>query len=75
MSDVPKIHPAIHYAETRYGFAWGAAKITRCFSEAKNGSVVLLLTTPKQMIQLYVTKTGKVRIADAIGEWARKGGA
>lgn len=75
MSDKPRIHPPIHYQETRYGFAWGAAKIERCFSDEKKGWVTLLLETPKHTIQLYVTKTGKVRISDASGEWARKGAA
>ena len=75
MSKTPKIHPPIHYAETKYGFDWGAAKITRCHSNPKNGLVVLILETPKHTLQIYVTKNGKVRISDAIGEWARKGGA
>ena len=75
MSDKPRIHPPIHYQETKYGFDWGAAKIERCFSDTKKGWVTLLLKTPKHTIQLYVTKTGKVRISDASGEWARKGGA
>ena len=66
---------SIHYAETKYGFDWGAAKITRCFSEPKKGWVTLIVETPKVTLQIYVTKTGKVRITDSIGEWKRKGGA
>lgn len=63
----------MHYAETQYGFDWGAAKITRCFSDKKKGWVTLLLETPKhaegKALQIYVTKSGKVRIHDARGEW------
>jgi hypothetical protein len=64
---------AIHYAETKYGFDWGAVKIERFFSDSKKGLVVLSLETPKHqrenLLQIYVTKTGKVRIFDAHGEW------
>lgn len=61
----------IHYAETKYGFDWGAAKITRCFSDSKKGWVTLILETPKHTIQIYVTKTGKVRISDSGEEWIK----
>ena len=63
----------IRYEETKFGFDWGAAKITRCFSDSKKGWVTILLETPKQQhgnaLQIYVTKSGKVRINDAQGEW------
>jgi hypothetical protein len=62
-----------HYQETKYGFEWGSAKITRGFSDDRKGWVTLLLETPKHKtndgIQIYITKTGKVRIHDARGEW------
>ena len=61
----------IHYSETQYGFDWGAAKITRCFSDSKKGWVTLLIETQKHTIQIHVTKTGKVRISDATGEWLK----
>ena len=63
----------LHYAKTNYGFDYGAAKITRLFSDDKKGWVTLGLETPKhrgnQHIQIYITKTGKVRIHDSRGEW------
>lgn len=63
----------IHYKETPYGFEWGAATVERCFSDKKKGWVTLAIKTPKKLhkhgIQIYVTKTGKVRIHDARGEW------
>jgi hypothetical protein len=50
------------YEETNYGFKYGAAEITRIASDDKKGWVVLQVKTPKMVIQIYVTKTGKVRI-------------
>jgi hypothetical protein len=52
----------IHYAEIPYGFEFGAAKVTRCFSDPKKGWVVIAVDTPKGHHQVYVTKTGKVRV-------------
>jgi hypothetical protein len=61
----------MHYHETKYGFDWGAASVERCFSDDEKGWVTLLLKTPKLKhgLQIYVTKTGKVRIHDERGEW------
>lgn len=61
----------IRCEETKYGFNYGAAKITRLFSHT-DGSVTLSLATPKGELQIYVTRTGKVRIFDYHGkgkEW------
>lgn len=60
-----------HYAETEYGFEWGSAKMERGFADDKKGWVSFLLTTPKHEsgIQIYVTKTGKVRVYSFEGEW------
>lgn len=56
-----------------YGFEFGAASITRRFSDEKRGCVTILLTTAKHFgeneIQIYVTKTGKVRIFSGHKEW------
>ena len=52
----------IHYEETAYGFDYGNAKITRMFSDEKKGWVTLGLKTDKEDLQIYVTKTGKVRV-------------
>jgi hypothetical protein len=61
----------MHYKETRYGFEYGAAKVNRVFSDEKKGWVALEIKTPKHKhgLQIYVTKTGKVRIHSAAGEW------
>ncbi len=58
-----------YFAETQYGFDWGAAKVARCCSDPNKGWVTLQLETPKHYLQIYVTRTGKVRIYDARGEW------
>ena len=63
----------MHYAETKYGFEYGASKLSRMFSDEKKGWVTLGIETPKHSghdgLQVYVTKTGKVRIFDKHGEW------
>ena len=63
----------MHYSETKYGFEYGAAKVSRMFSDEKKGWVTLGIETPKHSghdgLQVYVTKTGKVRIFDKHGEW------
>ena len=58
----------IPFENTQYGFNYGAAEITRILSDKKTGHVTLGLKTPKRAIQIYVTKTGKVRIFSN-GEW------
>lgn len=66
-----------HFKNTQYGFEWGNAKVERGFSDEKRGWVTLLLETDKhkgqRALQIYVTKTGKVRVHDAGGEWKRGG--
>ena len=52
------------FNEIPYGFEWGAVKVTRAISDEKKGWVVLMLETPKSNIQVYITKTGKVRVYD-----------
>ena len=63
----------MHYKETKYGFEYGDAKISRFFDNEEKGWVTLGLESSKHSgpnhIQLYVTKTGKVRIFSKDGEW------
>lgn len=65
----------INFSEIKYGFKWGAAEVTRLFSNpARPGSVTLGIDTDKVQLQVYVTKTGKVRIHDRRGrEWKPEG--
>ncbi len=62
---------SLHFKETKYGFEYGAADISRCCSDDKKGWIVLQLITKKHPtgLQIYVTKTGKVRIHDNKREW------
>lgn len=65
----------MHYKETQFGFEWGDAKVSRFFDDDKKGWVIIGLETTKHSrdknfeIQIYITKTGKVRIYDKRGEW------
>lgn len=49
-----------HFAETSYGFEWGAAKVTRACSD--HGWIMLDIATPRERLGIYVTRAGKVRI-------------
>ena len=65
----------IHYAETPHGFEYGAGKVARCCSDERKGWVVLSLETPRDCIQIYITKTGKIRIHSRGGvEWKEDAG-
>lgn len=63
----------LNYEETKYGFNYGSAEVSRIFSDDKKGWVTLGIKTPKHTrncgVQVYVTKTGKVRVFDERGEW------
>ena len=49
---------------TSCGFNYGAAKISAVCSDEKKGWVIVDVTTPKKSFQVYVTKTGKIRVFD-----------
>lgn len=51
---------------TEHGFTFGAAEVSAMCSDEKKGWVVLSINTPKQSLQLYVTRTGKVRVFDQV---------
>lgn len=57
------------YEHTQFGFNFGAAEVIRYFTDEKKGWVVLGVETPKECLQIYVTKTGKVRISNKNGAW------
>ena len=46
---------------TEYGFRFGAALVERCMSLG-GGRVVVTVKTPKGALDVYVTKTGKMRV-------------
>lgn len=63
------------YAETKYGFDYGSAKIERICDDPKKGWVMIQVygmgpKKPKGDIQIYVTKGGKIRVFSRDGsEW------
>ena len=63
----------MHYKETKFGFEYGNAKIQRLFSDEKKGWVTISIESEKYKgnnhIQVYITKTGKIRIHSREGEW------
>jgi hypothetical protein len=56
---------------TEYGFQWGPATVERGFCDYHKEWVTMIIRTKKypRGIQVYVTKTGKVRVHCAKGEW------
>lgn len=62
---------AMIYKETTYGYQFGPVTVERGFSDEKKGWVTILVKTKKYPhgLQLYVTKTGKVRLFSAKGEF------
>ena len=61
----------MHYKEIKYGFEYGSAIIERLFSDDKKGWITIGIKTPKDDIQIYVTKTGKIRVQGR-GEWKQE---
>lgn len=58
------------YKEIPYGFRFGAAEYVRCMSDDKKGWTVCQIASPKMKLQIYVTKTGKIRVFESGGkEW------
>ena len=49
----------IHFADTQYGFEYGAAEVERLHSN--DGRVWLGVKTPREELQIYITKTGLIR--------------
>ena len=64
-----EIQQKIPFEEQDYGFRYGAATVERLFNDPKKGWIIIGVDTPKSNLQIYVTKTGKVRIHDQNGEW------
>ena len=55
----------VHYKENEYGFEYGAMKVERLMSDDKKGWVILGVSSTKSKLQIYVTKTGKIRVHKA----------
>jgi len=65
----------IHYKETEFGFEYGDAEIRRLFSDEEDGCVTIGISSSKRKhtehdcFQIYVTKTGEIRVFTKEGEW------
>lgn len=55
-------HSTPKYQELPYGFKFGPVAVERWCSDDKKGWVLLGVKSEKQTLQLYVTKTGKIRV-------------
>lgn len=69
-TDAKPVLADVHFAVTQYGFEYGNAKIERLISDEKRGWVIIQLKSNKADMQIYITKTGKVRVLSCGGnEW------
>ena len=61
----------MHPQRTPHGIEWGPAELDCGFSDDKKGWIVFILKTAKHPrgIQVYVTKTGKVRVLSSGADW------
>lgn len=53
---------------TTYGFAFGAAEVERT-AELDEGRVVITLKSPRARLEVYVTRTGRMRVFDRGQGW------
>lgn len=53
----------IHNETTEFGFIFGAATVTRVCANEKNGTVTMMVKTPKCRMVITVTKGGAIREA------------
>ena len=50
---------------TPHGFDWSCAKTECLSSDEKKGWIYLGVATPKDSIEIYITKSGKMRVYNA----------
>jgi len=61
---------------TRFGFIWNNLHVERVHYNVKNGKMVLFLCTQKQMVEIYVSKSGMIELGSVgpAGELGRENG-
>lgn len=59
---------------TEYGFNYGAAEVTRMHRDHARGTCLIGIKTPRAELQVYVTRTGLVRVFDKQVEWKPSNG-
>lgn len=47
---------------TEYGFQFGAANVSCICSDDAKGWAIIGVSTPKAELQIYTTRTGKIRV-------------
>ena len=52
----------MEYNEDQYGFTWGPLTLHRICHDEKKGWCVLEANSKKHTVQIYCTKTGKIRV-------------
>lgn len=59
---------------TSFGFDFGAASVDRLARDEAKGVVYIGVTTPKDSIQIRVTKSGKISVSNARGNYVLEKG-
>jgi hypothetical protein len=61
------------YRETRYGFEWDAAEVSRLMGDEQHGVVIQIRTKANQLINVRVTPRGLIRVSK-VGKrvWSKK---
>lgn len=49
---------------TDYGFTWDNVTVERTVSDDKKGWKVITVKTPRGRVELYITKTGLIRVSE-----------
>ena len=49
---------------TDYGFTWDNVTVERTVSDDKKGWKVVTVKTPRGRVELYITKTGLIRVSE-----------
>lgn len=57
---------------TEFGFDWGPMKFTRIATNERQGWVLAEVKTRKGVINILISKSGKIRVMDSKGEWVRE---
>jgi hypothetical protein len=51
-----------HYRETKFGFEYGAADVTRTLSDDRSGVVITISTMIGQVVHVRITPNGRIRL-------------
>ena len=57
----------------QYSFEVGCVRVCRMVGERRKDVEVISINTPKETLQIYVSRTGSVRILSLDEEWFKNG--